>query len=200
MLQQSPLSTEAGDRWSSSQVTGGHPALSSSPGAAVLSWCLYPLCSPVSQPACVGVVFVLREKINGRPCLERCNTALLKGMRSAWLVRNNMLSGTVCGWKEKSIKVEKKQKGVNEDLEWEIRRYCKDKEHMSITHTHTQNVHMGMKKIYEKLSERTNVTCLINLTTMLLPSLPFPLSLAMLYLFFWMQMEQNNLLRALFAY
>lgn len=68
------------------------------------------------------------------------------------------------------------------------------------THTHTQNVHMGMKKIYEKLSERTNVTCLINLTTMLLPSLPFPLSLAMLYLFFWMQMEQNNLLRALFAY
>lgn len=162
MLQQSPLSTEAGDWWSLSQVTGGHPALSSSPGAAVLSWCLYPLCSPVSQPACVGVVFVLREKINGRPCLERCNTALLKGMRSAWLVRNNMLSGTVCGWKEKSIKVEKRQKGVNEDLECEICRYCKDKEHMSITHTHRKKVHMGMKKIYERYVVRKDKCNLFN--------------------------------------
>lgn len=61
-----------------------------------------------------------------------CNIASLKGTRSTWLVPNNALSSRMCGWKEKHIKIEKRQKGVSAEREQETLQQYNDKEHMSI--------------------------------------------------------------------
>lgn len=67
--------------------------------------------SLLNQPASVGVVlFLLEENKRERPCPEHCDIAFLKGTRAVWLVYGNMLSSRMCDFKEKSIKIENRQK------------------------------------------------------------------------------------------
>lgn len=67
--------------------------------------------SLLNQPASVGVVlFLLEENKRECPCPEHCDIAFLKGMRAVRLVYSNMLSSRMCDFKEKSIKIENRQK------------------------------------------------------------------------------------------
>lgn len=62
----------------------------------------------LNQPASVGVaLFSCYKKIREQPWLKHC---LSKGMRTVWLVYNNMLSGRICDLKEKRMKIENRQK------------------------------------------------------------------------------------------
>lgn len=78
-----------------------------------------------------------------------------------WLVNNNMLSGRIYDLKEKSIKIENRQKDGEEDLEQEALDQLNDEMHMSINLKNSTSGHMGKKKYMEKYFQ-SEITGLIN--------------------------------------